>query len=261
MEMSRRDLLGLMTSAAIAGATTSTSALASTSPATPADLITDQGLLKKLITALKATPRRRLFTSVDMVLNHPSQWDQDALKLLMNYAAPYKQVWDATDLHGPWLNLMRNSLNTQVFGFGHTDFLVLAGTHGTAHLALYDPYIWDKYHLNQLAGPDFKNNTLMNIPTALSADPHDLQNTAGVFSAQDNSIPTLQARGVVFLACHNAIFELSSKLHAQGNNPNQLSLPQLAAELTNHLIPDAVLTPGIVGTLPELQLAGFMYAK
>ncbi|MBW9247856.1 MAG: transcriptional initiation protein Tat, partial [Acidithiobacillus ferriphilus] len=35
----------------------------------------------------------------------------------------------------------------------------------------------------------------------------------------------------------------------------------MAAEFTNHLIPGVILTPGIVGTLPELELAGFQYAK
>ena len=35
----------------------------------------------------------------------------------------------------------------------------------------------------------------------------------------------------------------------------------LAADLTNHLIPGVVLTPGAVATLPELQQAGFYYAK
>jgi hypothetical protein len=50
-------------------------------------------------------------------------------------------------------------------------------------------------------------------------------------------------------------------------HPNFLALSathgtaQMAAEFTNHLIPGAVLTPGIVGTLPELMLAGYQYAK
>ncbi|MEI9401782.1 hypothetical protein [Mesorhizobium argentiipisi] len=35
----------------------------------------------------------------------------------------------------------------------------------------------------------------------------------------------------------------------------------LAAELTNQLIPDAVLTPGMVGTIPQLQQGGFHYAS
>ncbi|HZI33785.1 MAG TPA: transcriptional initiation protein Tat, partial [Candidatus Binatia bacterium] len=34
----------------------------------------------------------------------------------------------------------------------------------------------------------------------------------------------------------------------------------LAAELTNHLVPDVVLTPGAVATLLYFQEAGFHYA-
>ena len=45
-----------------------------------------------------------------------------------------------------------------------------------------------------------------------------------------------------------------------GQNPDRLELNELAADLTNHLVPGVVLTPGIVGTLPELQKVGFAYA-
>ena len=31
--------------------------------------------------------------------------------------------------------------------------------------------------------------------------------------------------------------------------------------MTNHLIPEVVLTPGAVGTLAELGKAGFVYAR
>jgi len=44
-------------------------------------------------------------------------------------------------------------------------------------------------------------------------------------------------------------------------NPDNVSREALAAELTNRLIAGAVLTPGMVGTLPELQRVGFNYAK
>jgi hypothetical protein len=66
---------------------------------------------------------------------------------------------------------------------------------------------------------------------------------------------------VVFLACHNAIWELAEKLITTGVNPDELSQNALAAELTNNLIAGVVLTPGIGGTLPELQRAGFNYAN
>ena len=56
----------------------------------------------------------------------------------------------------------------------------------------------------------------------------------------------------MFLGCHNTMWEVSEKLIEAGVNPDKLSHEAMAAELTNHLIPGVVLTPGIVGTLPEL---------
>ena len=90
-----------------------------------------------------------------------------------------------------------------------------------------------------------------------------LREPAGGCSAvrRANTIPALQARGVVFLACHNAIWEQTGKLIKASTNPDKLSHEAMAAELTNHLIDGVVLTPGIVATLPELQMAGFAYAK
>jgi len=64
------------------------------------------------------------------------------------YRAARKQVWDNTDIRSPWMNLMRNSLNAQVFSFGHPDFLVVSATHGSAHLALFDQDMWDKYRFD-----------------------------------------------------------------------------------------------------------------
>jgi intracellular sulfur oxidation DsrE/DsrF family protein len=77
------------------------------------------------------------------------------------------------------------------------------------------------------------------------------------FSGEDNSIPALMRRGVVFMSCHNAIWEQAGA----PINPDKLSHPALAAELTNHLVDGAVLIPGAAGTLPELQQVGFYYAK
>jgi hypothetical protein len=157
---------------------------------------------------------------------------------------------------------MRNALNAQIWSFRHPDFLVVSATHGTAHLALFEPATWEKYQLAKLTDGKFQSNTLIAEPKgAAAADPKDYENPEGAFSPRDNSIPALQRRGVVFLACHNAIWELAETLIAIGVNPDKLSHEALAAELTNHLIADAVLTPGMVGTLPELQRVGFNYAK
>src|ERR1700744_4226747 len=108
--------------------------------------------LQKLSERLAKIPRRRDFKTVPMILTDSEQWDAEALNEVIAYKSPHKQVWDNTDIASPWLNLMRNSLNAQVWSFKHPDFLVVSATHGTAHLALYDQATWDKYQLTRLAG-------------------------------------------------------------------------------------------------------------
>jgi intracellular sulfur oxidation DsrE/DsrF family protein len=227
----------------------SSSAEAESSPA---------GTLAELGERLRKAPRRRDFKTVPMILESPDFWDSAALNEVIAYKGAHKQAWDNTQIAGSWLNGMRNSLNSQVFSFRHPDFLVVSATHGPAHLALYDQQMWDKYKLADLAGGTFKTNTLIERKHTSSdsrnpEDPHSLFGTAG------NSVPALQERGVVFMACHNAIWEVSEKILAKNINPDSLSHEAMAAELTNHLVDGVVLTPGIVATLLELQQAGFHY--
>jgi hypothetical protein len=215
--------------------------------------------LSELMERLGRASRRRDFKTVPMVLEHPDFWDDEALQEIIAYRGTRKQVWDNTDLRGPWLNLMRNSINTQIFSFGHKDFLAVSATHGTAHLALFGQPMWDKYELATLAGAKFKTNTLAMpkpAPTAFA----DVEDSKSVFGSNGDTIPALQERGVVFMACHNAIWEVTAKLIATGKNPDQTSHEAVAAELTNHLIEGVVLTPGIAATIPELQQVGFHYA-
>jgi hypothetical protein len=213
--------------------------------------------LKKRLAQL---PRRRDFKTVPMILGHEEQWDYEALKEVFSYRPGPRQVWDNTEIGGPWLNLMRNALNTQIWSYKHPDFLTVSVTHGTALLALYDQVMWDKYQLTRLAGDEFKTNTLILARKAAAADPGDYENPAGPFSGDDNSIPALMQRGVVFMSCHNGIWEHAAALIKIGINPDKLSHAALAAELTNHLVEGAVLIPGASGTLPELQQVGFHYA-
>jgi len=179
-------------------------------------------------------------------------------------ALPYqpapKHARDNSDIAGPWLNLMRNALNTQIWSFKHPDFLAVSVTHGTADLALYDQTIWEKYRLTSLAGDEFKINTLMIERNAASADRTNYEDPAGPFSGDDNSLLALMRRGVVFMSCHNAIWEQAAALIKIGINPDKLSHAALAAELTNHLVNGVILIPGASGTLLELQQAGFHYA-
>jgi hypothetical protein len=209
---------------------------------------------------LALASRRRDFKTVPMILNHQEQWDDEALTEVLSYRPTPKQAWDNTNIGGPWLNLMRNALNSQIWSFKHPDFLAVSVTHGTAQLALYDQAIWDKYRLASLAGDEFKTNTLVTERNSAATDAANYEDPAGTFSGENNSIPTLMRRGVVFMSCHNAIWEHAAALIKLGINPDKLSHAALAAELTNHLADGAVLIPGAAGTLPELQQVGFHYA-
>ena len=217
--------------------------------------------LKQLTQALAAIPRRRDFKTRPMIPDNPDLWDAAALNAVLAYKGGAKQAWDNTDLTGPWLNAMRNSLNSQIWGFREPNFLCVSATHGPAQLALYDQEMWDKYRLAKIAGGDVTRNTFILVPLASAHDPADVQSMEGAFSSQDNSIVVLQRRGVVFMACHNAIWEHAERLAATGQNPDNLSVGRIAAELANHLVPDVVLTPGAVATLVNLQQAGFAYSR
>ena len=209
---------------------------------------------------LAQAPRRRDFNTVPMILNNPEQWDHEALTEVLSYRPVPKQAWDSIDIGGPWLSVIRNALNTEIWSFKHPDFLAVSVTHGTAHLALYDQAMWDKYQLAKPAGERFTTNTLINERKAAAADPANYEDPAGAFSAENNSIPALMRRGVVFMCCHNAIWEQAAALIKAGVNPDKLSHSALAAELSNHLVDGVVLIPGAGGTMLELQQVGFHYA-
>ena len=251
--------IGLATTAAGVAALQSSDVLAASAD----DSLTMPGAkrLRELMARLEKAPRRRDFKTVPMILDNPDQWDQAAIEELKAYKPVPKQAWDNTAIDGPWLNLMRNSLNAQIWSFKHPDFLAVSLTHGSANLALYDQAMWDKYGIAKLAGEKFPTNTLIVEAKAGAADPTKFEDPEGAYSPHDNTIPALMRRGVVFMACHNAIWEQASKLHAGDRNPDKLSVEELAADLTNHLLPGVVLTPGAVATMPELQQAGFHYAK
>lgn len=264
----RRRMLAWLATGSVAGAALLSGigrANAQTAAAVPAgkDLEpTGAAKLEALTAALAAAKRQRTFKKVPMILTHPDQWDSDALDLLLHYAGGPKQVWDNTDIASPWLNLMRNSINAQVWSFRNPDFIAISATHGTCHLALYDQYVWEKYNLPAMLGHTFKRNTFLDIPAKVKhATVADYNDPAGLFSPSANCLPLLMDRGAVFLGCHNAVWEFSGGLLAKGHNPDHLSHEELAADLTNHLIPGVVLTPGIVATLPLLAAAGYAYAK
>src|SRR4030088_159517 len=189
----RRGVLRTFGLSMATGAIGLASASAKPAPAAVESALTPPGAthLDALKKRLAQAPRRRDFKTVPMILNNQEQWDHEALTEVFSYRPAPRQAWDNTDIGGPWLNLMRNALNTQIWSLKHPDFLAVSVTHGTAQLALYDPAIWEKYHLPSRAGDEFTTNTAITERKLPSADSASYEDPAGPFSGHDNSIPAL----------------------------------------------------------------------
>lgn len=214
------------------------------------------GSLVALTKKLAAAPRRREFKRVPFLVDEPGLWDHEAAMAILAYRAEPRQVWENSDIAAPWLGLMRESMNGQVFAHHHPDFFAVSATHGSAHLALFTQAMWDKYDFaSRTVGIAKKNSFIIEkAGVAPSDDRHDI---AGFYGAENNNITSLQRRGVVFLGCHDSIHAIARSLQAKtGTDPDVI-----AADLTNHMIPGVVLVPSVVAFLAEIQRAGFSYAK
>lgn len=215
------------------------------------------GPLAELWHRLRAAPRRRSFDTVPFMIDRRDLWDHEASDLLLSYKGDRKQMWESTDIAAPWLNLMREAMNGQVFAHGHPDFLPVAAVHGTAHLALFNQAMWDRYGLAANAGGQVARNVFVTERAGVSPT-DDRQKVDGFYGAGNNNIVTLQRRGAVMVACHDSIHAIARGIVSKAGSGNP---DTVAADLTNNLIDDVVLVPSVVAYLVELQEAGFTYAK
>ena len=197
--------------------------------------------IPELQARLAGLSARRDFKSVALVLETPDLWDDAAIREVAAYRGDPRQVWDNKDISSGWTGYMRNALNGQTLSFKNRDFLTVSMTRGDAQLALFTQAAWDKYGLAKLTNGKFASNSFI-VP--------------GDGGVQDPAIPTLMKRGAIFMACHNAIWAAAGRTIAAGYKGAQ---EEVAAELTNQLLPGVILTPGALGTLPVLQGAGFAY--
>ncbi len=234
-----------------------TAALASRADAAP-DL-PSQVTLADLNYTLAAIPRRRGFKTVPLVVHDKQFWDHEAADALLAYNKHPRQMWEVTELAGPWLNLMQEAVNGQVFAFGHKNFLAVAAVHGPAHLSLFTQAAWDKYKFAAKTGGKLASNTLITERPGVSPG-DDLQNLDGFYGPSNANIVTLQQRGMVFVACHDSIHAISRDLHKSAER-SEVSADEIAADLTNSLVPGAVLVPSVVAFIAELQRTGYSYAK
>jgi hypothetical protein len=256
--LSRRSALGALGGAAAVAAVP---VAASTAPQSRRDgqgLAPRGGALAELTRRLAAAPRRRGFATVPFMIDRSDLWDHEAADLLLGYRGSRLQLWESSDIAAPWLNLMREAMNGQVFAHGNPDFLAVSATHGTAHLALFDQSMWDRYALAANAGGKIERNMFIDAHPEMSPS-DDRQKVDGFYGPGGNGILTLQSRGAVMVACHDSIHAIARGIAAKQGPASNADV--VAADLTNHLIPGVVLVPSVVAYIVELQKAGFSYAK
>lgn len=254
-DLNRRTTLGLLGQVALLAGTAGTASAASP--------VRDERATSRELEALQQrlalAPRRRDFKTVPFMVTRKDQWDHEAAELVLAYRNRSLQVWEATDIGAPWLNLMREALNGQVFAHGNPGFLAVAAVHGSAHLSLFSQPAWDKHKLASLTGGAAGANTYVAAKAGASAS-DDVQDVTGYYGPGNNNIATLQQRGMVFVACHDSIHAIARWLCHAGHG-EACSPDEVAADLTNHLVPGVILVPSVVAFLVELQRAGFTYAK
>ena len=260
LQTNRRAALGALGSgAAMLALSSGATAAGAPGKSHSGDGLRDDGALVDLSRRLVAQPRRRGFTTVPFMVTSDEYWDRAAADMVLAYRYRSLQMWENSDLAGPWLNLMRESVNGQVFAHGNPDFLAVSATHGTAHLALFSQEMWDKYKLAALTGGKFASNSFISAKASVSPK-DDRQDLSGFYGPNNNNIWTLQQRGAVFLACHDSIHAIARNVHAMPDF-GSAAPDSIAADLTNHLVPGAILVPSVVAFMAELQRAGFTYSK
>ncbi|GAB6854872.1 transcriptional initiation protein Tat [Asaia astilbis] len=213
-----------------------------------------QDNLPELSRQLAALPRRRQFATIPRVLDHPDLWDDAAFEALVGFRGRRKMLGAGADLSGHWPVEAQNLINSEVFSFGHPDALLVMALWGEAQLALYDAAAWTRFDLARLV-PAGETVSALQQPSTGSSRHH--QDEQGAYGIAGRGIPALQARGVVFLACHNAIWSHAGRILALGGGSVGGSQEQIAAELTNHINPRAIVTPSALGAMAELQGSGF----
>jgi intracellular sulfur oxidation DsrE/DsrF family protein len=187
-----------------------------------------------------------------------ADFDEANFARIVGRPARIRQVVESVSFNPVTLNNVKNALNGLQFGFGYPpNALVIAmANHGPSTAYGMTDAMWSKYRLGEFFkildkdGKPATTNASYRAKTAYNphANPDDER---GMY--QDTSIEMLQRRGVVVLACHTAIEEISRKLIAGGFAPPAAAAKDVADDLLTHLIPGALVVPSMVATIAVLQ--------
>jgi intracellular sulfur oxidation DsrE/DsrF family protein len=187
-----------------------------------------------------------------------ASFDADAFSATLGKKADIAQVYENVAIKPVVFNNVKNSLNGLQFGFGFEPqrIALAVANHGPASAYMYSDEVWSTYRIGDFFNARNKDGSRIdkNVyyprrnPTTASSDPDDERG-----SLQDVGIAALQARGVMFLACHTAVEEQARALVAAGYAPPGMSAEDAAADILAKLIPGAIIVPSMVAAIAVLQ--------
>jgi hypothetical protein len=187
-----------------------------------------------------------------------SNFDETQFARIVGRPARIRQLFESVSFNPVTLNNVKNAFNGLQFGFGYPQsaIAVALANHGPSTAYNLTDAMWTKYRIGEFfkivdaSGKTVTSN--VHYPAKAKYDPSaSPDDEHGMY--QDTSIEMLQRRGLIVLACHTAIEEISRKLIAQGFAPTGATPKDVADDLLTHLIPGALVVPSMVATIAVLQ--------
>ncbi len=170
--------------------------------------------------------------------------------------APHRTVLDITALkNGKPLVQGKNFLDgwRDAFKTPEHDVNLVMGIHGEAAPFLLNDALWQRYTIGQLyevTDGGTKAPALRNVFISAHA-------AAAGLVTPEQSIESLQQRGVRFIICMNTIANTTKKLAAAGlGSPDEIHAAIMAG-----LLPGVITVPAINVALAQLQEHGVKYEK
>lgn len=168
--------------------------------------------------------------------------------------APHRMIFDMPDMGGgiPPVHILNylNSYNS-AYSIADSDINAVATLYGDTTLLAVNDDMWAKYRLGELVDlRDPQGNHWTRNPwrTSVHAIGMDLEAA---------SIETLQSRGVLFIACENALGFYIQMIAGARSTPTEA----VDAEMRANLLPGVVLVPAMVVAIEKAQAHGLAYRK
>jgi intracellular sulfur oxidation DsrE/DsrF family protein len=128
---------------------------------------------------------------------------------------------------------------------------IVVGARGTGIPILLSDSLWARYRLGEqyeVFRPGTKDAYDVNPFSARNVQP-------GALIAAEQSVESLQRRGVLFLACRNTIASASKRLSAGGFGPAE----EVQRIIEGGLLPGVVLVPAMLVAFTQMQERGVSY--